>query len=516
METRRTVFILLSALVRIQAAAVLRAPPAVQHIFTRATCEAAVSKNLGSKGTSYFGDIVLNTSNFDCLDGIGIDARGVEGWPVGVSTGNISALRTAILSTTTWPGLTFEFWLTLGSISRISGSSTYGNHAATILAFDEESDGSNDECGFTSQLEIVYNPYYTRTEFRLFSETDWLHPCLRFDPFSQWKNRQDPLHYVVTLEEETLDRDDDILDPTKGTFEWFFDGEYIGGRTQGQVLPYEMATLWTDDLQLTILERRRDAYRGYSQPFPGNLFSFAIYDYVLNDTEILSLYNDGAFDSIPRVYDHTVYVPEDGVTGQHYEDPYYYRKVVQTEELFIFEVVVIDADGDPDFPNYGKNVPEPTLFLKSLPSVGDLYNSSDYPILSVPFEVLHQNGTFPLKFRPRANEESTADGVYTSFKIYAIDNVLGTRSVNDATVSINVVPHNDPPIAFNGSQLVYAGTKENIIELNGSDPDVGDFIAGGRIAILPPQGQLYQVRTTTSSKHKADVSSLAEGEYIPL
>lgn len=501
MSPRGTVLNILSALVRIQAGAVFRAPPVVQHIFTRDTCLAGVSKNLGSGGNSYFGDIVLNSSNYDCLEGIGLGARGVEGWPVGVSTGNISSLRTAILSTSTWPGLSFELWLTLGSVSRLGGSSSYDSHAVTILAFDEDSNGSDDACGRTSQLEITYNPFITTTQLKIRSYIDWINPCFHFWPLDPWPDRESPIHYVLTVDQILRDRDDDILDHRRGLFEWFFNGEYVGQHSQGVRLPYGMVRQWTDDLRLTLLERRRDAYRGYSQPFTGNLFSVAIYDYVLNDTEILSLYNEGAHHSVPRVYDQTVYVPEDGETGEHYENPHYYRRIVRTEDLFIFNVDVFDADADPEFPNYGRDIPIPTLFVKTLPRVGDLYNSSGAPILSVPFEVPHQNGSFLFRFRPRKDEASTADGVYTSFKIYAIDNVLGSQTVGDATVSINVVPHNDPPVAFNGSQVVIAGTKENIIELQGSDPDEGDFIAGARISILPPNGKLYQVRTIISGKN---------------
>ncbi|CAN0087718.1 unnamed protein product, partial [Sphacelaria rigidula] len=152
-----------------------------------------------------------------------------------------------------------------------------------------------------------------------------------------------------------------------------------------------------------------------------------------------------------------------------------------------------DQDLDPTTPNYPLNHSLPTVVLSTLPDTGYLYELSGTQIVSTPFTLELIDGFYPVRYRPLPNEASP-DGwtPYTSFQYFAEDSANASRS-RLATVSIVVTAKNDPPVAFNDSDFVYVGTRENILHFFGSDMDDDDYVTGARVAIFPARGQLFQV-----------------------
>lgn len=59
---------------------------------------------------------------------------------------------------------------------------------------------------------------------------------------------------------------------------------------------------------------------------------------------------------------------------------------------------------------------------------------------------------------------------FDNFTFYAEDGLTGERSSDNATMTLTVLPMNDPPLARNFKQYVSAGVS-TVIYLNGSDVD---------------------------------------------
>ncbi|CAM9753424.1 unnamed protein product, partial [Discosporangium mesarthrocarpum] len=226
--------------------------------------------------------------------------------------------------------------------------------------------------------------------------------------------------------------------------------------------------------------------------FQGEVYLLAIYTRTLNNSEVLRNFEAEIGNSVPIVANISVTINEDGETGNHYDEPEYYLADVPFTDLPVISLGVYDADHDQGNPNIDKELPLPRIFVLSLPAKGNLYNISGTPISYVPYEVALDETTYNMKYRPERDEYSS-DEVYTSFEYYAIDGKTSKRSIENATVTVHVLPKNDPPRAFNITTSAVVGTKNNIVFLDGEDQDVGDLVQDAVVSHGPVQGNLYQV-----------------------
>lgn len=487
----------LAGLILLAAIIQARAAPVTQYNFTRETCLEGVSENVGTGGADYFGKMVLNTSLFECLEGSGLKGNGMEGpaWPIASSTGNVSALRTEIRSqkNSDWPGLSFELWVSLGDPQCYQASSTHGCQIA-LLSIGTDPDDS-DYCGYSTEFELSYDGIDGLLTLRVVENPSLpsVASCLAFTCTYQFDPSDYPFHLVLTIGETTRYSDTYIV------LRWYLNGTQVSYYWTPNITPQLMVKQWTDSYQLHLLGRRRLEEDVWEQttywPFEGRLFGAAIYVEELSANRILAIFNDGIVDSTPVVNDIVVEIPEDGERGHHYDTPQYYLQEIPGDELYGIDIGagLYDADNDPFNPNYPKDYAVPRILVATMPLTGDLFNSSGDLMLSAPFEVDEVNGTHTVRYRPLLNDASTSDTGYVNITFYAEDGRLGSRSVTNATLTVRVYAKNDPPEAFNDSQLVYAGTNENIIHFDATDVDEGDFVAGALISVLPARGKLYQV-----------------------
>ncbi|CAM9609660.1 unnamed protein product [Ectocarpus sp. 4 AP-2014] len=455
----------------------------IQYEFSQEECRRGVVADVAG-GNRFFGDLSLDNSTASCLPGVGIERTSASpGSPGASSIGNTTLLREELLNDDSAPGhFSLELWLSVPEMPACDGFCT-----TPIVTIGEGDTSLDDDCQQNLGMMITY---WTETgDFgaRFMSIDD---ECERL-----WSGAIQPsesmgnaLHLVLTIDSIVF------FGEPYAYFRWYINGTRVARDLSKNVPPETMMTLWDSDFNLQLLDWSRQIPSSFYTEGPGiKIFYVAIHDETLGVTEILSRYSARITKSTPVVSDTTIGVAEDGEEGDHYEDPQSYLQVFPVSELQMVPLDVYDSDNDPATPNYD-NSTSPRVFVNTLPLPGFLVNSSGDDISSVPFEVLGDAGAFAVRYRPILNDFSTNDSVvYANFSFYATDGESGTRSHTNATVSMYVFSKNDPPEAFNASHGVYAGSRQNIIPLNGTDMDAFDDVHGAAIVEAPARGTLFQV-----------------------
>lgn len=457
-----------------------KADPLIRYEFTQKTCRKGTFSD--SAGVDeYFGDLTINRSSAQCAVGPGL--RGTTnspGWPGASSEWSASSLRQALDPTYPFHGVTFEIWLSPGDSITCSG-----RHACSmpIVSFSNKFPGTSDSCSVSSGLEVIYMGLdgYLRFHF------GYPGLCEQRVCYSYVEPSVYPTHFVYT-----------IFDSFKWGrlntwIECFINGSYVDYQFMQSMYPVDILNAWSDNHTLQVLDRRRAYFDGRNYwPFQGTLYYFALHDERFTGDMARAAYNATLTDSIVTVSNITVFIPEDGEVGDHYEQPEYYRQEVPADELYQVNLTVHDFDRDPRSPNSGKISTRHTIYLCSLPTRGKLFDRNGDEIRSTPFPVLEADGKFTVRFRPMPLNAYSLDGsIFDRFTYYAVDGATGERSFDNATVEIIVVAKNDPPIAEAANGTAYALTRKNVLQLHATDPE-GDHIEVF-IWNLPRLGTLYQV-----------------------
>lgn len=463
----------------------------VQYEFSQDECRRGIVEDTAGRHR-YFGDMILDNSTTSCLPGIGIERTSESpGSPGASSAGNTTLLRKDLSTDASSPGrFSLELWLSIDRMSKCHSFCT-----TPIVTIGERGVSIDDDCQENMGMMITY---WTETgDFgaRFQSTRD---ACERFwsGAVQPAENMGNALHLVLTVDRT------EFFGESYAYFEWFINGTRVAWDLSKYVPPETMMTSWDSGFNLQLLDSSRQIPSSFYREGPGiNIFYLAIHNETLDSTDILSRYSSRVRNSTPVVRDTTVNVAEDGENGDHYGEPEYYLQEFPRSELQLISLDVYDSDNDPATPNYDDTTPR--VFVSKLPFPGSLVNPSDEDIVSAPFEVFREDGVFTVRYRPILNDFSTNvtanDSVpYANFSFYATDEGGYTRSHTNATVSIYVYPKNDPPEAFAASHDVKAGTRNNIVHLQGTDRDRFDGVHGAAIVETPARGTLFQVCHTLS------------------
>lgn len=478
----------------------------VEYEFAENECQEGVFKDVAG-GDRYFGDLIMDNSTTSCLQGVGVERNSASpGTPGASSVGNASMLiQDLFRDDSPSPGVfSLELWLNIGSLPPCEYGCT-----SPVVTFGKR--GGNDILDSECQENIgLMIKYWTGDGFfgaRVQSSRDI---CERFwSGANQADNIGYPLHLVLTIAPR------EYFNEPYAYFEWFINGTRVAWDLSKHVPPEVLVKLWDPGFNLQILDRGREYPSSLFSPAPGIRFFFlAIHNETLLEPEVRSRYSAGILNSNPVVFDAIVGIAEDGEAGDHYETPEAYLQGFPESELQSIPLAYYDSDSDPTTPNFD-NVTNPRMFISRLPLIGHLVNESGEDVVSVPFEVIPEDGiVFNVKFRPVFNNYSTNvtsllgtystnvtnstgndPAVYANFTYYAVDRLTQRRSPSNATISIIVVSKNDPPEAFrNASHDAIAGTRQNIISMHGQDLEAYDYVRAVGIEDHPPGGALFQVR----------------------
>lgn len=458
----------------------------MQYDFPRAECLGGLVRDIAGE-QAFFGNLILNTSSSSCPNGVGIEGSlGSPGWPGAFSVGNNSALLEALQGPETFPGFSVELWLNIGDIACVGDD---GSHSCVAPIFTIGSSSSaldsTQLCTLNTDMEIIYLVNNRRFEARFKGDYD----CEGYGTRSYAlpiAKRGYPFHFVFTIEViELLGRDYSL-------FGWYINGTRVQVNLSSTQPPATLLAQWHAAYNLQLLDRSRQAQSAFYTPFAATIYSAALHNETFDSTKALASMAAGLANSVSVVFDTKVNVAEDGEAGNHYEYPEYYLEEFPAAELQLISLGVHDADNsatsNPNFDNVF-----PRVYIDTLPFPGSLVNVTGEDIVSTPFEVVEDGGEFPVRYRPVFNDFSTGDAVYANFSFHANDGATGIRSLENATMSLCVSPKNDPPVAVNLSHVAYAGTKQNVILLQGTDIDANDYVQGAAIVETPKRGSLFQV-----------------------
>lgn len=458
----------------------------IQYDFSQVECRQSKVEDVVG-GDRYFGDLILDSSTASCLSGIGIERTSESpGSPGASSIGNTTLLREDLLKDASSPGhFSLEMWRSIESMPACDEDC-----ATPILTIGERGVSLDDDCQENLGMMITY---WTETgDFGArFQSADTECAVLWSGAIQPNENMGYAFHLVLTLDRR------EYYGLAYAYFEWFLNGTRVAWDLNRYIPPETMMMSWDADFNLQVLDSSRRLPSSFFSEAPGiKIFFLAFHDETLDATTVFSRYATRIGNSTPVVYDTVVGVAEDGENGDHYGEPESYLQEFPVSELQLVPLGVYDSDNDPATPHYDSI--SPRIFIYTLPWQGSLVQASGEDITSVPFEVVGDEGAFTVRYRPLLNDFSTNvsavdSAVYANFSFYAIDEGSSMRSHTNATVSMYVFSKNDPPEAFNASHDVYAGTRQNIISLHGTDMDEHDEISGAAIVQLPARGTLFQV-----------------------
>ena len=268
-----------------------------------------------------------------------------------------------------------------------------------------------------------------------------------------------------------------------------------------QMMNLQIAALITErPLHLWLLyspsiEGSQDGY------WKGRLHQLSMYNETLDINSIKHNFNEGITNSLPVVWNVTTPVQQNGIVGEHYDNPIYYQNPVPIEALVSIELPVYDLESSSEWNgNENASIPiMPIIVFARLPSRGTLYHPKDYSRISIGREY---SSLTAVKYQPLLNAYSNPDGsAYDYFQIYAIDGVTYQSSLNTASISIIVRRINLPPIPTNETFVAFNGVSLNMV-LKGVDSD-GE-IMGSSISTLPSLGML-----------RYKISDAEQGEVVP-
>ena len=467
----------------------------VQYEFSQDECRRGTAEDVAG-GQLFFGDMILDNSTTSCLSGIGIERTPESpGSPGASSVGNTTLLRKELSRDASSPGrFSLELWLSIGKMPTCDSFCT-----TPIVTIGERAVSTDDDCQENMGMMITY--WTELGEFGARFQSTTRASCERFwsGAVQPSDNMGNALHLVLTV-----DRTEFYGDPY-AYLQWFINGTRVAWDLSQYIPPETMMSSWGSGFNLQILDSSRQIPSSFYREGPGiKIFFLAIHNETLDSTEILSRYSARIRNSTPVVRDTTVDIAEDGENGDHYGEPESYLQVFPQSELQPIPLDVYDSDNDPATPHNDHT--SPRVFVSKLPFPGSLVNSFDEDIVSAPFEVFGEDGVFTVRYRPILNDFSSnvtanVSVPYANFSFYATDEEEGTRSHTNATVSIFVYPKNDPPEAFTASHDVYAGTRNNILPLDGTDMDPFDDVHGATIVESPARGSLFQVCKSCSLRN---------------
>lgn len=145
-----------------------------------------------------------------------------------------------------------------------------------------------------------------------------------------------------------------------------------------------------------------------------------------------------------------------------------------SSELQSISLPSYDLDDQPICPNYNISVgPTMKVFVVQLPVNGTLYFmngtelscSNNDCFINVPYN--QAADSYPLRFRPPLNVYSERGEIISNFSFIAVDGITGSRSVEIATLSVNVSHVDRPPIALSALKDVIA-ERMTMLELSGT------------------------------------------------
>lgn len=458
-----------------------------QYDFSQTSCRRGSTEDVAG-GEAFFGDLNLNTSA-SCINGVGIEGSASSpGWPAATSIRNNTAFLEALEGPDVFPGFAVELWMTIrdSTCEQYDASGVYiSNCQAPILAISSPAVNGG-WCQDHVDMELLY-----RTEYQNFVTTfnggNSYGDCLDYGTTYQLTTELlgYAFHFVFSVREATFNGRE------YGWFEWFVNGSKVSVQFSSALLPSTLLSYWHPDYILQLFDRRRVTDSTSYTPFEATIFRVALHNESFDNTKAFARYSAPIANSTPTVHDSSYYLMEDGESGDHYNEPEYYREPFPVAELQDIPLGVYDSDNDPTTPNYNNVYPK--VFGYTLPIRGFLVNSSGANIVSTPFEVLEVGGIFSVKYRPPFNDYKHENSSYANVSFFANDGFSGNRSFTNATITIYVLSKNDPPVALNSSHVVYVGTKHNILPLQGTDIDIYDYAQGAFIAEPPPGGTLLQV-----------------------
>lgn len=465
-----------------------------QYEFSQAGCREGLFEDTAGQGV-FFGDLVLNASA-SCLDGVGIEGgTGSPGWPTVSSTGTNKAFLEALQGPDIFPGFSVELWLSIGNITCAEqDSSGWFLHTCEAPVFAISSSSvldSSELCRSNTDMEITY--IINTRNFQARFNANKNNECVGFGTLEDTLPKETagyPFHFVLTVREIILSGVDYSF------FQWFINGTRVSSFLSFIVDPTSMLAEWHATYEIQLLDKRRWPESTRYKPLEARIYLAALHNETFNNSLALSRISEGIADSTPVVYDSTVSVAEDGEVGDHYEEPEFYLQEIPGVDLHQVPLDVYDADNDLTTPNYKEILPR--VFVDTFPFPGLLFDSVGDIIVSTPFEVIGDRGTFSVRYRPLFNDFAT-ENVYANFSFHAEDDKSGSRSFANATVKVRVFSKNDPPVALNASHEVFAGTKQNIISLQGTDVDAEDYVREAVIVEPPNGGSLFQVCSINKS-----------------
>jgi hypothetical protein len=162
---------------------------------------------------------------------------------------------------------------------------------------------------------------------------------------------------------------------------------------------------------------------------------------------------------------------------------------------------------DPSYVFHNSSLPPPVLVLASEVDVGELFSAVEgqgllkvgdvlegglfkcatHPLTRPPTPARSPSPTQRVRYRPPSPDDHRR--AFATFALSALDSVSLTPSPSNATITLHVLPANDPPVAIPGSAIVPAG--DALLLLAGTDVDSN--ITGLLISTPPFRGELYQV-----------------------
>lgn len=451
-----------------------------EYTFRKTECLSGYAKD-SDTGAAVFGDLNIDTSAVTCK-GLGVEAKP----GASVSRPIISSLDSSRFVEgigSGRDGWSFETWVKFANFSDCP--SCQRRHIAHIGANDTF---VGDACLTNANLFFLQQ----NSEKSVAMEGENVDDSCFNIPAESVIDWGVPVHIVFTSTTCVFGRssttDDSFL-----TTRWFFNGLLVRVDYQKNV-----AQQWQDGFYLQMLnDARIDGTMTASYASPGGTaFLVAMYNWPLNDSEVMQNFNAGLENSAPVAEDIKVTINEDGEIGGYYDTPGFHQQnhTVSVFSLPIIYLQVTDVDQQEGFPGFDTEEERllPDVFINSLPR-GTLFDVDAQMITKVPHYVTYNDG-YPVRYRPEKDESSGPSDIYSSFTYAASDGVTGEISVVDGVVDIHVLPKNDPPMSNNVTAVVSAG--ETYIFLDGTDVDSpsGDVIQGALVSRLPTRGVLYQVK----------------------
>jgi hypothetical protein len=460
-----------------------------QYLFTADACAAGTPiADTAGAAASTFGDLD-RAAAVACLNHIGVSSTSGSPTAVRLTSQSTAAALAAALNSGT--GFTLELWLrhealatTATSASILSISS--GTSGATAAAAGRDCPAAADLVLYRSGAQYALSVKHTSD----------VCGTVIFSPTIT--NGAGPVHVSITF-------DMSAAASTSATATVYINGAAADVKTQvlypnryigsGNFAP-DFTTVWNPTYRLQLLSdyRTADAQAAgetHWAPWAGELYLAALYGRALTAAEVSGNYAAALPNSAPAVTAVSFTVEEDGEDGDHYSSPEYYLTEVPLSDLaaltlptaYDFESDVGNAIG------YSVTNPLPLLHLASLPTRGTVYDSSGAAITAVPHTLA--DGTF--RFRPVKDESSGAAAAYATFAYYATDGATGARSTADGTVTLHVLPKNDPPVAAAATFQASTGAVSDKLCVTGTDSDAGDGVVSAAVVLPPLHGILYQV-----------------------